>query len=118
MRILICGDRNWTDEAKIRKAVLEIHSETTIELVIEGGARGADALGKIVGRSLGIEVISFPADWVKFGRPAGPIRNRQMLQEGKPDLVLAFHNNIMESKGTKDMIKASEKAGIPVRLIP
>jgi hypothetical protein len=70
----------------------------------------------MVAEELGIPVLSFPADWARFGRAAGPIRNQRMLDEGKPTLVLAFHNNIVESKGTKDMVKRARKAGIRVRL--
>jgi len=40
-----------------------------------------------------------------------------MLDEGKPDLVLAFHTDIKNSKGTKNMIQQAEKRGIKVILI-
>ena len=46
------------------------------------------------------------------GGAAGAIRNGQMLTEGKPDLVVAFHGNISISKGTKNMVEQATKAGI------
>jgi hypothetical protein len=46
-------------------------------------------------------VIAMPADWANHGKAAGPIRNRKML-DLKPDLVLAFHADLTNSKGTKD----------------
>ena len=58
----------------------------------------------------------FPAKW-EMGRRAGPIRNQQMIDECRPDLVIAFHENIIESKGTKDMVNRSMKAGIPTYLV-
>jgi hypothetical protein len=62
-------------------------------------------------------VYSFPADWETYGKAAGPIRNTQMLTEGNPDMVAAFHNDISKSKGTKNMIVQAKKAGIKVILL-
>ena len=81
-----------------------------------------------IAKTLGMTLISskendnynnpgFPADWKKYGRAAGPIRNKQMLNEGKPDLVLAFHTNIENSKGTKSMIQIAKKSEIKIILI-
>ncbi|KKN01348.1 hypothetical protein LCGC14_1128740 [marine sediment metagenome] len=52
-----------------------------------------------------------------YGKAAGPIRNKQMLDEGQPHLVLAFHDNIEESTGTKDMVKQAAKRGIETLVI-
>jgi hypothetical protein len=120
LRILICGDRNWTDLKSIKVALLSLQVYWGDKLVvIEGEAKGADTLGKQAARDLNIpeeDILKFPADWEKYGKAAGPIRNQQMLDEGKPDIVLAFHPDIGSSKGTLDMVKRANKAGIPVRL--
>jgi hypothetical protein len=63
-----------------------------------------DQHGRNAARILGVEVLPFPAQWKKFGRAAGPIRNRQMLVEGKPDLVIAFHDDLKNSDGSKNML--------------
>lgn len=63
----------------------------------------------------GISSISFPADWTKYGRRAGPIRNYQMLKEGRPDCVVAFLH--AGSRGTAHMISIAQKAGIEVKVI-
>ncbi len=115
-RILICGDRLWTNGQLILHILTTIGVKN-IEVVIEGACRGADRLGGAASRQLGIPVLEFPANWTKFGKSAGPIRNRQMLTEGKPNLVLAFHNNIKNSKGTKDMVNVMRAGGVPVRII-
>lgn len=112
-RVLVCGDRNWSDKALIRGYLAGMK----IDVVIEGEARGADRFGFLVARELRIDVLPFPAKWDEYGRAAGVIRNQQMLDEGKPTLVLAFHDNIYSSKGTKDMVKRANKANIPVWLI-
>jgi len=113
MRVLICGDRHWTDKDAIRNVLASLEGVTH---VIEGEARGADTLARVVAEELGITVLPFPANWTKYGRAAGPIRNRQMLDEGKPDLVIGFHNNLTESRGTKNMLEQARKARIQTRL--
>lgn len=112
MKVLICGDRNWDDIASIRGVLLRLVKRYTVpELeIIEGEARGADRMARLEAEELGIKVHQFPADWSKHPKAAGPIRNSKMLAEG-PDTVIAFHDNILESKGTQDMLTKSIKAG-------
>lgn len=112
-RVLVCGDRNWFDGNRIL-TWLELIQPT---LVIHGAARGADTLAGVAARELSIPVQVFPALWDKHGRAAGPIRNRQMLREGKPTLVLGFHDRIDESRGTRDMLLISGKAGVAALLV-
>jgi len=57
-----------------------------------------------------IPVIPFPPEWKRYGPKAGPIRNKQMLDEGRPDLVVAFPGG----NGTNDMVKKAKAAGIEV----
>ena len=115
MIILCCGDREWKNEISIERE-LETYSRDTV--IIHGNARGADKLSSIVGKRLGFkEIISFPANWFKYGRAAGPIRNQQMIDEGKPDYIIAFHSDIKSSKGTKDMLNRASKHGIASRLV-
>jgi len=101
VRLLITGDRNWNNYKTIEEAILNLNPN----IIIHGGAKGADYYAGVIGKLLGIKVYEFQADWDKYGKAAGVIRNQQMLDEGKPDVVYAFHNNINESKGTKDMVK-------------
>jgi hypothetical protein len=110
LKLLICGDRWWKDKELIKKYI-EYFKPTVL---IEGEARGADTLARMVAEELGIPVEKYPADWNTHGKKAGPIRNRQMLKEGKPDMVIGFHDDLENSKGTKDMLKISTKAGISV----
>jgi len=114
MIVLICGDRNWTDWKAIEDFIKPLPKDTTI---IHGNCRGADKMaGYVAEKKYGLEVISFPANWEKYGRAAGPIRNKQMIVEGKPDLVVAFHNNILKSRGTKDMVTQARRHGIRVKI--
>ena len=112
LRVLVCGDREWTDLAPITRELKRCRPA----VVIHGGARGADTLAGTAARILKMQVEVFPADWERYGKAAGPMRNQQMLDEGKPDLVLAFHEHLEKSKGTKDMIRRAEKAGVPFEI--
>lgn len=113
MKILVCGDRKWSDYGKILTRLRSLPPRTEI---IHGGADGADSIGGQVAKELGLQVIAVLADWTKYGRAAGPIRNQRML-ELHPDLVIAFHSNLEASKGTKNCLAQAEKLGIPTEVI-
>ncbi len=113
MRVLACGDREWTNSNLIAETLGDLPFDT----IIEGEQRGADRLAREFARSWGRHFIPYPANWTRYGRAAGPIRNKQMLDSGKPDLVVAFHNHIEESKGTANMLCQAEDAGVPYCLI-
>jgi len=111
MRVLVCGSRHFQDY-KLLKDILDARDITTI---IHGAARGADSLAGRYGRETGKDVQDFPADWNKYGRSAGPIRNSEMLKRGNPDCVIAFRGP--NSRGTQNMIDQSKKAGIEVVVV-
>lgn len=114
MRIVVTGDRNWNDTNIIEQAFGIFISGKNVE-IIHGNCIGCDLLAKEVALKSNYRVRDFPADWANYGRSAGPIRNKQMLAE-KPNFVLAFHDNIGESKGTKDCINQAKKLKITVYL--
>ena len=118
MRVLVTGDRNYNKLGIIERELKKFPSGT---IIIHGAAPGADTLAGFVAERIGLKVINdgkgFPADWRRYGKGAGPVRNKQMLDEGKPDLILAFHDDIKNSKGTKNMINKGIKAGKRIILI-
>jgi hypothetical protein len=73
-------------------------------------------MARLIARRLGFTTVTYPANWFKFGKAAGPKRNQEMLNKERPDFVLAFHNDIGNSRGTKDMVNRAHKARIPVHL--
>jgi hypothetical protein len=118
MKLLICGDRNWTDFEMIEswlERFLETHDSRDIT-VIRGGARGADSISGAVAAKHDCQVVVAPADWDSFGLAGGPIRNQQMLKL-KPDLVVAFYDDIQQSKDTRDMVMAAQKAKVNTLVI-
>jgi len=119
MKVLVTGDREWTDIKTVIDTLEQLPAGT---ILIHGACRGADNICAAVAEALGFVVRPYPADWDKYRKGAGPIRNQQMLTEehraDEPiDLCLAFHNNIESSRGTRDMIGRATKAKITVRLI-
>jgi len=110
-RVLICGSRDFTDRAKIVSIVSNLSPGTVI---IGGGARGADTIAYEVATAQGLQVFEYRAEWSRYGKGAGPIRNKRMLDEGKPDLVFAFYSDKVKSRGTKNMVEQAIKAGVPV----
>ena len=110
MRVLVCGGRNFNDALTLGSWLGGIHKDHGITQIIHGGARGADTMAGQFAKWAKIPVRVFPADWKRDGKAAGPIRNSQMLSEGKPDLVVAFDGG----KGTADMIAKARKAGVRV----
>ncbi|KKL54834.1 hypothetical protein LCGC14_2261460 [marine sediment metagenome] len=113
MRILVCGDRNWTDRECITRELLRYDSTS---IIVQGCCRGADRMAAESARTLNLHYEGYAPDWERYGRAAGPIRNKQMLDTGI-HLVLCFHNDISNSKGTRDMMDQALARGIEVKII-
>lgn len=113
LRVLVCGGRDFTGRALMRTTLDGLHAACPFGHLIHGGARGADMLSGEWARSKGILMSVYPADWARHGRSAGYIRNRQMIVEGRPDLVVAFAGG----PGTRDMVTQARKAGLRVELV-
>ncbi len=111
MRILVCGGRNYTNRLRIQNFIMDLPRDT---VVIHGGARGADYLAGHYAKQYHLEVLVYPAKWVKLARAAGYIRNQQMLDESKPDIVVYYHDDLLSSKGTADMVRRARDAGLRV----
>lgn len=119
MRVLVTGDRHWTDGQGIRyilQQVPNLYKRSVEDLtLVHGAARGADTLAAYHATLLGWRIDPFPADWNAHGRSAGPIRNRAMLDSGV-DICFAFHDKIAESRGTKNMIEQCIKKEVVTAL--
>lgn len=110
MRVLVCGGRDYNDYQRLSAALNAVHEKHTITLVIEGGAKGADSLAGKWAEENGVARCVFPANWNKFGKGAGHVRNKNMLTLGLPDVVIAFPGGT----GTDNMVKVSREAGLKV----
>lgn len=116
MKVLITGSRDWSNYQAMYDVLRGLPKET---VVIHGGCRGADMMAGVISRKLGLkEVKVYKADWKRYGRAAGPKRNQKMIDENPDiDLTIAFHEDLASSKGTRDMVMRSQKAGIETKVV-
>lgn len=110
MKVLVCGGRDFDDVAFAHAELDRLHKEHVFTVLIEGDAKGADRIAGEWADLHGIEHVKYPADWAIHGRAAGPIRNEQMLNEGKPDLVVALPGG----RGTAHMVRVAKLASVLV----
>ena len=128
MRVLVSGSRDRNDKDLVAAKLDEICDEFGLWsdpdeygnrlpsniTVISGGARGIDSCAADWCAVNWVELDEYRADWDTLGYAAGSIRNQRMLDEGKPDLVLAFPGP--KSRGTWDMVRRARDANVPVRI--
>lgn len=114
-RVAVAGCRHYEDycEAKeyIDFCISEIRKKYTL-IIVSGGCRGADSLGERYAAENGFETEIYPADWEKYGRAAGPKRNKKIAEIS--DYIICFWDG--KSRGTKSLLSFAEKAGKPVKI--
>jgi hypothetical protein len=128
VRVLVCGGRKFNDFNLVWKHLAPFLRQGSVT-IIHGAAPGADTLAGDFAKLWNLPEQAFPANWTDLSQPdavirarkdgtkydarAGHRRNQQMIDDGKPDLVIAFPGGT----GTADMVNRAKKAGIPVREI-
>ena len=116
MKVLVCGGRDYQGVGIVYRTLDELDRDLRdkngrgISQIIAGGARGADSIAEMYAEQRNIKRRIFKANWDKFGKKAGYLRNVQMLKEGEPDIAVAFSGG----KGTDMMVSILESADIPV----
>jgi len=114
-RILIAGCRNFENYELAKKyidfCISDIKKKHKL-IFISGGCRGTDLLGERYARENGYALEIYPANWDKYGRSAGPRRNRQMAEIC--DYVICFWDG--QSRGTKSMIDYAKKLNKPIKI--
>jgi hypothetical protein len=111
VRVIVCGGRDYADQDRAWHQLEMFHnSEGRITALAHGGAKGADEIAGRWGEAEHIPVRVFPANWKRDGKAAGPLRNQRMLDEFKPDVVIAFAGG----RGTSDMVRRAEAEGVRV----
>jgi hypothetical protein len=108
MKVLVCGGRTYAGKQRLFAVLDALHRERPITVVIHGGAPGADSLGGRWAGARGIPCKVYRADWKKHGKAAGFIRNREMMVDGQPDLVVAFPGG----NGTANTVGLARDAGV------
>ena len=104
----MCGGREFDDFDMIIRCLDSLESKHGISLIIEGGAKGADAHAAIWADNKGIPRVTMYANWRFHDKSAGPIRNSNMIKLLHPDCVVAFKGD----SGTKNMCSLARSNGI------
>ena len=111
-KVVICGGRDFNNYELLEEKCNEILKGFFVE-VVSGCAKGADSLGVRYAEKKKVKVVEFPANWEKYGRSAGPERNKKMAKYA--DMVIAFWDG--KSKGTKSMISLAKKSRLIVHVV-
>ena len=110
MKVLVCGGSSYRDKATVFDELDKLHGHHPVSLIINGGARGADYCSSQWAKESDIPLRVFKADWQQFGDQAVFVLNGAMIEEAKPELILAFPGGDV----TTDMVKRAEQVGITV----
>lgn len=113
MKLAIVGGRDFNDWKLFRAVITDVIEKPWETTVISGGARGADSMAKDIANNWGLGYIEFSADWDKYGKSAGFIRNRQIVDYC--DKLVAFWDG--KSKGTKHSIDLAKEQGKLFKII-
>lgn len=111
MRIAVVGSREGVSKLRVGEFVCSLPKDTVI---VSGGAPGVDAWAEFYANHAGLDTLIFPAEWDRYGKRAGFLRNRQIVEAA--DRVVAFWNG--RSRGTRLTIDLALATGKPVEVMP
>lgn len=115
-KVLVCGSRKYQDRDRVFEVLDAVLAKKGHDiLLITGGARGADEYAMDWAASRQVDHLVLYPRWNEHGKAAGPIRNRRMAKKN-PKLVLAFAEDVDNTRGTRDMIAVAEKAKIKTKV--
>jgi hypothetical protein len=113
MKIIVAGSRDFNNYELLKETMDKIIGEETDITIISGCARGADKLGERYAEERKYKLELYPAEWDKFGRASGYIRNRSMALNG--EVCVVFWDG--QSKGTQHMINLSNEYNLKTHII-
>jgi hypothetical protein len=117
IKVLVCGGRDYSNRARVEQILDAAVERLDLTSIVQGGQTGADTLAKQWALARKLQCETFYADWDRLGNAAGPLRNKRMLDEAKPELVIAFPTPGAPNKGTNGMVKLARDAGLTVHII-
>ena len=106
VRVGAVGSRTWRDAATVFRVLDDLNARVHIVELVSGGAAGADSTAASWARKRRIPVVIYNADWAAFGKRAGAIRNRSIVDA--IDIIVAFWDGL--SRGTKITIDMAQRA--------
>ncbi len=113
-RVIIAGSRGF-DNYEMLKSKCNLFLKNKMDItILSGTARGADLLGEKYAEEMGFQIERHPADWDRYPRSAGYVRNAEMAMAA--DALIAFLDG--KSRGTQNMIQKATGCGLQVRVVP
>ena len=112
-KIMICGSRSINNESLIFEKLNAALVNNSDMILVSGGAKGVDSIGEAWAKSHNIQIQQYKPDWKRYGRGAGIVRNKIMIEAS--DYVFIFWDGI--SKGTKSVIDFCIKLNKPYLLM-
>ena len=100
----------YADRERIFQVLSDLHRARGIEVILHGAASGVDLLSVVWADKNGLRAVPFPADWARDGKLASQKRNRKIISQGRPHLLLAFPGG----KGTAEVIRFAKAEGVQV----
>ena len=110
-RVAVVGSRSFPSSSLVESFVRSLPVGV---VVVSGGARGTDSFAAAAAVSVGLSLEVFEADWRRFGRGAGAVRNRALVASGLSALVAFVSDPSSLSPGSRDVISRARAAGVPV----
>ena len=110
MRLIIAGGRHLDDAALIRRALAVAHTIRPITVLIHGGNGALCITAEDWAREQRLHVVRYPANWRELGKRAEAIRNAFMLEDSRPDMLLALPGG----NDTADLVTNACAARVPV----
>lgn len=111
--VSVTGGRNYGNWEHVYRVLSDIHAARKIDLLVEGGAEGADRLARVWSVRNSVQLAEFAvtqAQWRKIGKSAGPRRNELMLLVCRPNLLVVFPGGL----GTADCARQAKRMGIKI----
>ncbi len=113
MKVIVAGSREFENYEMLKNKLDKLLVNQKEIQIVSGGCRGADKLGERYAKEKGYSLKIFKANWDKYGKKAGPLRNRKMAEYANG--LVAFYKE--GSKGTKNMIEEARKRNLKIRII-
>ena len=111
-KLMVCGSRTIVDEQWIFSKLNELFALHKDMVVLSGGAAGVDSIGEKWADLHNVPIEHFLPDWKKYGRSAGPRRNKIMVE--RADYIICFWDG--KSRGTASTVKYTQNCGKPLRI--
>lgn len=119
MKIIVAGSRTFSDFALLCRKMDAITKNLDKKklTIVSGHCQGADLLGEEWATLRMVKYEVFRADWDKYGKAAGPIRNQEMVDSCTPGKDAAIFFDCQKGSGTEDCLKKARKRGLKIRII-